>query len=70
VQEQGKIRLVLRSPGDTQTQQVAPASWDTLFRTVMPQAFQQQEKPAAAPVKPKKTVEIYRGLSKEIKTIE
>jgi pilus assembly protein CpaB len=68
VQEQGKIRLVLRSPGDTQTQQVAPASWDTLFRTVMPQAFQ-QEKPAAS-LKPKKTVEIYRGLNKEVKTLE
>ena len=69
VQEQGKIRLVLRSPGDTQTQQVAPASWDTLFRIVMPQAFQQQEKPAE-PLKPKKTVEIYRGLNKEIKVFE
>lgn len=69
VQEQGKIRLVLRSPGDTQMQQVAPASWDTLFRTVMPQAFQEQEKPAA-PAKPKKTVEIYRGLNKEVKAIE
>jgi pilus assembly protein CpaB len=69
VQEQGKIRLVLRSPGDTQVQQVAPASWDTLFRTVMPQAFQQQEK-EAAPAKPKKTVEIFRGLNKEVKTLE
>lgn len=70
VQEQGKIRLVLRSPGDTQTQQVAPASWETLFRTVMPQAFQQQEKTAAAPLKPKKTVEIFHGLNKEVKVIE
>jgi len=68
VQEQGKIRLVLRSPGDTQLQQVAPASWDTLFRTVMPQAFPQEK--AAAPAKPKKTVEIYRGLNKEVKTLE
>ncbi|MDD5691697.1 MAG: Flp pilus assembly protein CpaB [Candidatus Omnitrophica bacterium] len=69
VQEQGKIRLVLRSPGDTQVQQVAPASWDTLFRTVMPQAFP-QEKAVAAPAKPKKTVEIFRGLNKEVKTLE
>ncbi|TAM37613.1 Flp pilus assembly protein CpaB [bacterium] len=68
VQEQGKIRLVLRSPGDTQVQPVVPASWDTLFRTVMPQAFPQDK--AAAPVKPKKTVEIFRGLNKEIKTLE
>ncbi|MDD5560997.1 MAG: Flp pilus assembly protein CpaB [Candidatus Omnitrophica bacterium] len=70
VQEQGKIRLILRSPGDTQLQQVTPASWDTLFRTVMPQAFQQQEKPVVVPPKPKKTVEIYRGLNKEIKVLE
>jgi len=69
VQEQGKIRLVLRSPGDTQTQQVAPASWETLLRTVMPQAFQQQEKPAVS-LKPKKTVEIYHGLTKEVKILE
>jgi len=69
VQEQGKIRLVLRSPGDTQVQPVAPASWDTLFRTVMPQAFPQAEN-MAAPAKPKKTVEIFRGLNKEVKTLE
>ena len=69
VQEQGKIRLVLRSPGDTQTQQVTPASWDTLFRTVMPQAFQEKPKAEEAP-KPKKTVEIYHGLNKEIKALE
>lgn len=67
VQEQGKIRLVLRSPEDTQVQPPVPASWDTLFRTVMPQAFQEQPKEAP---KPKKTVEIYRGLNKEVKSLE
>lgn len=67
VQDQGKVRLVLRSPEDTQVQPPMPASWDTLFRTVMPQAFQQQ--PSEAP-KPKKTVEIYRGLNKEVKSLE
>lgn len=68
VQEQGRVRLILRSPGDTQVQRVAPASWDTLFRTVMPEAFPppaQQEAP-----KPQKKVEIYRGLQKEIKILE
>ncbi|MDP2940741.1 MAG: Flp pilus assembly protein CpaB [Candidatus Omnitrophota bacterium] len=69
VQEQGRIRLVLRSPGDTQVQQVAPASWDTVFRTVMPQAFQQPEKQEV--VKPlQKKVEIFRGLQKETKVLE
>jgi hypothetical protein len=66
VQEQGKIRLILRSPGDTQVQPVAPASWDTLFRTVMPQAFTQPQEDT----KPQKKVEIYRGLQKEIRTLE
>jgi pilus assembly protein CpaB len=74
VQEQGRIRLVLRSPEDTQVQPPVPASWDTLFRTVMPQLAQQDEQRKkdvpAQPVKPHKTVEIYRGLQKEVKTIE
>lgn len=70
VQEQGKVRLVLRSPGDTQVQPPAPANWDTLFRTVMPQAFKEQAPQLKEPPKPQKKVEIYRGLQKEIKTIE
>lgn len=67
VQEQGRIRLILRSPGDTQVQQVTPASWDTVFRAVMPQAFQQAERQEA---KPQKKVEIIRGLQKETKVLE
>jgi pilus assembly protein CpaB len=69
VQEQGKVRLILRSPEDTQKQAVPPASWDTLLRTVMPQAYQAQPVKQEAP-KPKKTVEIYRGLNKEVKNLE
>jgi len=68
VQEQGRIRLILRSPGDTQVQPVAPASWDTLFRTIMPQAFTQPAQQEAP--KPQKKVEIYRGSQKEIKILE
>lgn len=67
VQEQSKIRLILRSPGDTQTQPIPPATWETLFRTVMPQLV---EKPPQPPSKPQRKVEIYRGLQKEIKTLE
>ncbi len=67
VQEQGRIRLVLRSPEDTAIQNVTPASWDALFRLVMPQMF--VEKPAEVP-KPQKKVEIYRGLQKEVKILE
>lgn len=68
VQEQGKIRLILRSPGDSQVQQVAPASWDTLFRSIMPQAVKAQAAPEVT--KPKRTVEIYRGLNKEVRPLE
>lgn len=35
-QEQGKIRFILRSPGDNQVQPTAPASWDALYRAVFP----------------------------------
>jgi len=66
VQEQGsRIRLVLRSPEDTQVQQAAPTTWDTLFRTVMPGMLQQQEAP-----KPKNRVEIFHGLQKEVKDLQ
>jgi pilus assembly protein CpaB len=58
VQEQGKIRLVLRSPQDNQVQNVPPANWDTLFRYIMPP----RESTVEAEVP---TVEIYRGLQKE-----
>jgi Flp pilus assembly protein CpaB len=67
VQEQGKIRLILRSPEDTQVQPAVPASWDTLFMTVMPQLFQKQEE---KPVMRQRKVEIIRGLSKEEKVLE
>ncbi|MDD4953381.1 MAG: Flp pilus assembly protein CpaB [Candidatus Omnitrophica bacterium] len=65
VQEQSKIRLVLRSPTDAKIESVQPASWDTLSQYIMPGP------PAAgeAGVKPQEEegeyVEIYRGLNKE-----
>lgn len=67
VQEQGRIRLVLRSPEDTVVQKATPASWDALFRLIMPEMF--EEKPTVTP-KPQKKVEIYRGLQKETKVLE
>ena len=60
VQEQGKIRLILRSPVDTKIEPVQAASWETFFQYVFPQppkAQTQEEAPAS--------VEIYRGLNKE-----
>ncbi|HNW39402.1 MAG TPA: Flp pilus assembly protein CpaB [Candidatus Omnitrophota bacterium] len=60
VQEQGKVRLVMRSPADAKIEPITPASWDTLFQYIMPQ------KPAAAPViDTNEYIEVLRGLSKE-----
>lgn len=67
VLEQGKIRLILRSPEDAQVQPATPATWDALFRMVMPERFVQAP---VEPPKPKKQVEIYRGLQKEVKALE
>jgi pilus assembly protein CpaB len=75
-QEQGKIRLILRSPADSQVQPTYPASWDTLFQYIMPvtpQAVEQPQEPQVdmpveKPKPPKEegdVVEIYRGLNKD-----
>lgn len=66
IQEQGRLRLVLRSPIDSQIQQIPPANWDTLFQHIMPQEKVQQDKEKEILPEEKKTyVEIYRGLNKE-----
>jgi len=70
VQEQSKIRLVLRSPSDARIEEIPPANWDTLFVHIMPQAAQQASAKQEAPVvkkepEPTGQVEIYRGLKKE-----
>ena len=65
VQDQGKIRLTLRSPTDTKIEPVQPASWDTLLQYVMPKVESKgQEKKKEEP-QAVGYVEIYRGLSKE-----
>lgn len=62
VQEQGRIRLVMRSPADSNIEPIQPASWDTLFRYIMPQDI---GKPEEAPKIEPPSVEIYRGLKKD-----
>jgi len=59
VQDQGKIRLVLRSPADAKVEQIQPASWETLFQYLSPKGQQSGQQ---APID---YVEIYRGLNKE-----
>jgi pilus assembly protein CpaB len=59
VQEQGKFRLILRSPADSQMQAISPASWEALFQHLAPaDAAKKQENPS-------EFVEIYRGLKRE-----
>jgi pilus assembly protein CpaB len=66
VQEQGKFRLVLRSPADSQIEQVQPASWDTLFQYIMPKQAAEGQEEQKQVIKQPRTVEIYRGLEKEV----
>lgn len=62
VQEQSKIRLTLRSPMDAETTtQVSPATWDTVFKYIIPDYGTPPPPPPARP-----TVEIYRGDKKEV----
>lgn len=60
VQDQGKIRLILRSPADSKVEAIPPASWDTLFQYVMPKQPEPKIEEPKGPV-----VEIYRGSQKE-----
>lgn len=66
VQEQGKIRLTLRSPADSQVQAAMPTTWDTLFKYMIPTKETIAKAEAKEAVKEQiDYVEIYRGLSKE-----
>jgi pilus assembly protein CpaB len=67
VQEQGKMRLTLRSPADASVEPVVPASWETLFQYIMPQqkSAEVKETPAAPVVDTTEYVEVFRGLNKE-----
>lgn len=60
VQEQGKIRLTMRSQADAKVEPITPASWDTLFQYIMPQ--KQNEQPV---IDTTEYVEVVRGLNKE-----
>lgn len=62
VQEQGKIRLTLRSPADAKVEPITPANLNTLFQYIMPQ---QQVAEQEAKKEEQETIEIYRGASKE-----
>ena len=69
VQEQGKMRLTMRSPADAKVEPMAPAGWDTLFQYIMPQrqmASGDESDSAPAPVvDTTEYVEVFRGLNKD-----
>ena len=60
VQEQGKVRLTMRSSADAKIEPMASASWDSLFQYIMPP--KQDVKPV---VDTTEYVEVFRGLNKE-----
>ncbi|MFQ5680921.1 MAG: Flp pilus assembly protein CpaB [Candidatus Omnitrophota bacterium] len=75
VQEQGKLRFILRSPGDNDVSPPQPANWDMIFMHLFPEARQKMEAIAAqqqqaqkgqAKPRPKPQVEIYRGVKREV----
>lgn len=70
IKEQGKIQLVLRSPGDAQTNPVKPINWATVLKYLFPQMdLEAREREANKKVPPKKEVpqvEIIRGFKKEV----
>jgi len=61
VQEQGKMRLVMRSPADARVESMAPVSWESLFQYIMPQ---KQNVELSKPVDTTEYVEVLRGLNK------
>ncbi|MDD5130720.1 MAG: Flp pilus assembly protein CpaB, partial [Candidatus Omnitrophica bacterium] len=61
VQEQGKLRLAMRSPADAKIEPITPASWESFFQYIMPQ--KQEAQPVV--VDTNEYIEVVRGLSKE-----
>lgn len=59
IQEQGKLRLVMRSPSDAKIEPMSPASWDSFFQYISP------KKESAVLVDTNEYIEVLRGLSKE-----
>lgn len=70
IQEQGRIRLVLRSTADAQVKPLSPASWDTFFQHTMPNLIGQPGPAEKTPTEEGPKVEIYRGMNKETTTLK
>jgi len=70
LQEQSKIRLVLRSPADSKLEPIQPMSWDTLLRYLSsklgPTEESQAEPKKPEPEAKKDYVEVFHGLNKDL----
>ena len=62
VQEQGRMRLVMRSPADAKVEPTMPVSWDSLFQYISPPKQDNQE--IRPPIDTTEYVEVLRGLNK------
>lgn len=72
--ENGRLQLLLRPKSDVEVSPVAPMSMEGLLNQILPQAVRKTQEPKVVEVEPPKeepapTVEIYRGLEKEIVTV-
>lgn len=65
VQEQGKIRLTMRSPADSKVEPIQPANWETLLQYLASKSLAAKEAQGKEQPQPVGYVEIYRGLNKE-----
>jgi len=64
VQEQGRMRLVMRSPADAKMEPAMPVSWDSLFQYISPSKEDNQQE-IRPPIDTTEYVEVLRGLNKE-----
>lgn len=66
VQEQSKIRLILRSPGDAAAEPVQPATWETLLKYLFPDMDLRPKEIKKETPPEVKEVEIIRGSTREM----
>lgn len=65
VQEQGRIRLTLRSPADSKIEPIQQANWETLSQYLASRSPAGKEAHIEEQPQPVGFVEVYRGLNKE-----
>lgn len=65
VQEQGRIRLTMRSPADSKVEPIQAANWETLLQYLASKSPAAKEAQVKEQPQPVGYVDIYRGLNKE-----